>query len=276
GLRNTDIARKVGVDSRRVSDRLKALGLKRNKRRFNDQPTEEQEKVFISMFIGDGAIYKSEGNKNYRVNLAHSDKQKDYFLMKYNKVKDFIGVEYFKESQFHKKDKKEYHAYKFKYREKYYKIKSTKKDKQKYYLLIKNNKIKEFIGVEYFKESQFHKKAKKEYHAYKFQSRVNPYFTRMREVWYKDGKKIIPKLIKDKLDDEIMAYKFFDDGWLTASGYSIAMNDYDVESVNNLRQAMKENLGIETNLQEEGKIMYIPASGRGKFREIVEPYATKD
>lgn len=221
GLRNADIARKVGIDSRRVSDRLKALGLKSNKRKFNDRPTEEQEKVFISMFIGDGAIYKSEGNENYRVNLAHSDKQKDYFLMKYNKVKDFIGAEY-------------------------------------------------------FKESQFHKKAKKEYHAYKFQSRVNPYFTRMREVWYKDGKKIIPKLIKDKLDDEIMAYKFFDDGWLSASGYSIAMNDYDVESVNNLRQAMKENLGIETNLQKEGKVIYIPASERNKFREIVEPYATKD
>ena len=82
GLRNADIARKVGVDSRRVSDRLKALGLKRNKRRFNDQPTEEQEKVFISMFIGDGAIYKSKGNKNYRINLAHSDKQKDSLLMK--------------------------------------------------------------------------------------------------------------------------------------------------------------------------------------------------
>lgn len=221
GLRNADIARKIGIDGRRVSERLKALGLKRNVRKLNDQPTPEQEKIFISMFIGDGAIYKSVGNKNYRVNLAHSYKQKEYFSMKYNKVKDFIGSEY-------------------------------------------------------FKETQFHKGAQKEYHAYKFQSRVNPYFTRMRKVWYKDGKKIIPELIKGVLDDELMAYKFFDDGWRTSHGYSIAMNDYDVDSVDNLRIAMKENLGIDTNLHKDGEVIYIPASEREKFRKIVQPYATND
>lgn len=221
GLRNSEIAKEIGIDNRRVSEQIKKIGLEPNQRVFNDKPTPDEEKIFISMFIGDGAIYKSPGNVNYRVNLAHSDKQKEYFLMKYNRVKNFIGTEY-------------------------------------------------------FKETQYHKKAKKHYHAYKFQSKVNPYFTKMRKIWYKNGKKVIPDEIYKHLDYELLAYKFFDDGHNAKSGYSIAMNDYDNESVERFRDAMKINLGIETNLHKSGAYIYIPASQKSKFKKFVLPYATKD
>lgn len=224
GLRNFEIAKEIGIDGRRVSDRLKAMELKSNKRQFNDKPTKDEEKIFRSMFLGDGAIYKSKANKNYRVNLAHSLKQKDYFLMKYNRVKDFIGTEY-------------------------------------------------------FKETQFHKKMQKEYHVYKFQSKVNPYFTRMYKKWYRNGKKIIPNDIEEYFDAELLAYKFFDDGSLHHNGYYIATDDYDKKSLNNLRRAMLKNHGIKTNIHKhgnDGKVIYIPSTEVIKFKKIVEPYATKD
>lgn len=225
GLQNGEIAKKIGIDSRRISERLKVLGLVKNERTFKDQPTKDEELIFRSLFLGDGAIYKSEGNVNYRVNLAHSPKQKEYFMMKYNRVKNFIGTTY-------------------------------------------------------WKETQLHTRVKKEYHAYKFQSLVNPYFTRMRKKWYKDGKKIIPKDIKDFLDEELLAYKFFDDGSIDGSGYNISMCDYDSESVELFRKALLNNFNIKTNLhgsyENKNICLYVPAKERTKFRNIVEPYATSD
>ena len=221
GKTNAEISREIGIDSRRVSDLIKNNGLLANKRRFNENPTQLQKEVFISAAIGDGAIYKSNKNINYRMNLAHSDKQKHYFLMKYNIVKDFIGTEY-------------------------------------------------------FRETQFHKRANKEYHCYKFQSKVNPFFTKLRERFYKDGKKIIPKDLERDITPRVLAYKFFDDGHKTTSGYSISMDDYDGASTENLRMIMKDKFDIKTNIHDGGKKIYIPASERYKFKNIISPFATKD
>lgn len=221
GARNKEIAQKVGIDSRRVSDILKKHGVKANERKFNDQPTKKQEKIFQSLFLGDGAIYKSKDNVNYRVNLAHSLKQKEYFMMKYNIVKDFIGTECWEESQVHNVNGKTYSCI-------------------------------------------------------KFQSLVNPYFTRMRKKWYKNDKKIIPKDIEEILDSELLAYKFFDDGFLNASGYSIAMHDYDNECVERFAEAIKNNFGITVNVVSNHDIIYIPARHREEFDKLVRPHATSD
>ena len=220
GLRNGEIAEIVGIDARRVSDRLKVNGLVSNKRKFNDKPTPEEEVVLISLFIGDGCIYKSLGNINYRVNLAHSLKQKGYFMKKYNRVKKFLDCEYFEETQKHSNGN--YHS------------------------------------------------------CVKFQSKVNPYFTRAREKFYKNGKKIIPSDIADYLTDELLAYKFYDDGYLTESGFAISMDDYDKESISNFKQAVEKNFGIEMNEWGNGRKLYVPAKYRGAFKELVLPHATED
>lgn len=221
GFRNSQIALAVGIDQRRISELLKKLDLKKNNRVFNDQPTSEEEEVLLSCIMGDGCLFKNKENINYRMNLAHSEKQKEYFLMKYEAVKEFIGVDY------------------------------------------------KFV-------SQFNKKTNKTYYAYKFQSKVNPYFTIMYDKWYKNGKKIMPSDIKKVLTPKLLAYKFFDDGFLTVSGFSISMDDYDKESVSNYRNAILENFGIETNIHKGGKVIYIPSSQKEKFKKLVIPYATKD
>ena len=221
GKSNKDIALELGIDNRRVSDLIKKLGLAKNERMFNDKPSESQHEVFISMVIGDGCIFKSERNTNYRMNLAHQVSQKDYFVEKYNQIKEFVGVDY-------------------KYVE------------------------------------QYDKRTKKTYAYYKIQTKVNPYFTRLYNEWYRDGKKIITESIFGELTDKVLAYKFFDDGWLSGSGYSIAMNDYDEGSVETFRKALFVNFGIETSLHQKGSVIYIPAKFKLKFRSIVIKHATED
>lgn len=94
GLTNSEISKMTGIDPRRVSERLKKLGLRRNERMVNTSVTQLQHEVFISMTIGDGSIFKGQGNKNYRMNLAHCEAQKEYFLEKYEIIRDFIQVDY--------------------------------------------------------------------------------------------------------------------------------------------------------------------------------------
>lgn len=219
GMNNKQIGCLLGIDGRRVSDRLRKNGLSASERRFNDNPNEDERLIFNSLFLGDGCIYKSNGNINYRINLAHSMKQKDYFMMKYNRIKDFIGTEC-------------------------------------------------------FEETQTHIKYKKEYSCIKFQSLVNPFFTKMYSKWYKDGKKIVPIDIEELLSEELLALKYFDDGSLKGVGYSISMNDYKKEDVIRLSDAIRNNFGISCNYHNNYKVLYIPSKYRNQFRNIIEKYAT--
>lgn len=61
--------------------------------------TNEQRQVLLGTIIGDGCLFKCDAGRNYRMNLAHSRKQKEYFLMKYDILKsiDFLRLENFTE-----------------------------------------------------------------------------------------------------------------------------------------------------------------------------------
>ena len=63
---------------------------------------------------------------------------------------------------------------------------------------------------------------------------------------------------------------------MSSSGYSIAMNDYDEDSIEMFRKALLVNFGIETNLHQKGLVIYIPAKFKLKFKSIVIKHATKD
>lgn len=224
GKKPFEIAKEVGIDSRRVIDRLKANSITNYKRgNTNDRlsiQSEEQKQVLLGTILGDGCLFKGNSNQNYRMNLAHSLKQKEYFMYKYNVLKS---------------------------------------------LGFKEPKI----------EKEFHKRVEKEYTCIKTQSLTNPLFTEMYKIWYKDGKKIIPKNKVNEIGDLAIAIMFFDDGCKTTSGYSIATYNFDLDSLNNLRIYLLQKYNIETSLHKD-KSLYIRANSKSKFRKIVEKYATSD
>ena len=147
---------------------------------------------------------------------------------------------------------------------------------QKEYFYYKYEIMKPIIRTAPYERSWFDKRTKKEYSEVKFQTRVHPMFTKLWESFYNDGKKIIrPHHLKDR-GELCMAVKYFDDGWKHGEkAYSIAMNDYDLKSVETFREWMKEKFDITTNMHRE-KSVYIPVADAHKLKKILMKYATDD
>ena len=116
GLRPADISKKLNIDSRRVIDRLKINNItdynRGNSNKRIDIENDIQRQVLIGTILGDGCIFKGKGNKNCRMNLAHSLKQKEYFLYKYNILKSLGFQEPKIEKEIHSKNKQEYYCIK--------------------------------------------------------------------------------------------------------------------------------------------------------------------
>lgn len=106
---DSEIARHIGIDSRRVGDIRNRIGLKRNDP--SERPiilTEEQKQVLIGGIVGDMCIFKDEKSTYHRMNLAHSSKQEEYLLLKKSLLGDLFG-EPTKRSWIDKRTKNEYH-----------------------------------------------------------------------------------------------------------------------------------------------------------------------
>ena len=178
------------------------------------------EEVLTGTIIGDGCIFKGKLNINCRMNLAHSLKQKEYFMKKYEILKSVI-----------KTDPKE--------------------------------------------RTWIDKRTKKEYSEIRFQSKTSEEFTRLREYWYKNGKKIIPKNSLDVMGETCLAVKYFDDGYLTRGAYSISMNDYDEDSIKNFRLWLLDRFNINCSLHKKG-VLYIKKNESYKLTPIISKFATQD
>ena len=88
-----EISEILNIDARRVSDLRKKLGLKTFEKWEHIGelvPTKEQEQALIGGLIGDMCIFKDKNAVNHRMNLAHSTKQEEYFLVQIQDIKTFI------------------------------------------------------------------------------------------------------------------------------------------------------------------------------------------
>lgn len=87
GLSIKDIAKDSGISRYRVEIILK----ENNFTKAEIEPTIRQNDFLIGNVIGDGSIF-GDGNENhnFRMNLAHSLKQRDYFLFKYAELESIV------------------------------------------------------------------------------------------------------------------------------------------------------------------------------------------
>lgn len=112
-----EISRISGIPRNRVWDALKKNGISgKNLDELNRfvVSSKLQEEVLIGTVIGDGCLFHSKKTQEkYRLSLAHSLNQKEYFLKKYEILKPLIGSGYFIQNEFHKRAKKTYSCIKF-------------------------------------------------------------------------------------------------------------------------------------------------------------------
>ena len=95
--------------------------------------------------------------------------------------------------------------------------------------------------------------------------------TELHNLFYPNGRKIVPFNIASLLTAKSLAYWVMDDGDNHRSGYILATCGFTLEDIKRLQVALDENWGLKTAIHSRNRL-YIVASSRGKFIELVKPH----
>lgn len=117
----------------------------------------------------------------------------------------------------------------------------------------------------------------KEYKKYWFNTLSFGFLRFYYQQFYKDGEKIVPKLIYKWLTPLALAVWFMDDGSIKSKecqGKYFNTQGFNDLSIKILQKALKRNFQIQTTLrkQKEGKQIYIPSREINKFKKIIGEY----
>jgi len=115
----------------------------------------------------------------------------------------------------------------------------------------------------------------KNYSFAEFVSRTDPDFTIFYNIFYRDGKKIVPENIAKLVVDPLsLAVWFMDDGSAEYAGASFQTHCFTKKEVQLLQHCFEQNFQIVTTMRKnKGKwILYIPKRSLVRFRELVTPF----
>lgn len=139
---------------------------------------------------------------------------------------------------------------------------------QKDYCFHKYNLLKDLFNREPFLVSQIRKG--KENTSYYAHSKSSISLKKYRDIFYKEGIKIIPSNIEDYFTPQSLAYLYMDDGTLGKNSPTIALCSFDNESLQNLQNLLLK-WGIETSIHSNNNL-YIKANSRQTFFNLINPY----
>ena len=120
-------------------------------------------------------------------------------------------------------------------------------------------------------------KERSDYKQWYFQTRFSEDISKYKEIFYRNGKKIVPGNIKDLLVFPLsLAVWYMDDGSLDYRpkdhyNFSLSTNAFTIDENKLLVNALKENFGIESSIQTplsrgvRYPEIYIGAKGRDRF-----------
>ena len=130
-------------------------------------------------------------------------------------------------------------------------------------------------------------KQRSDYKQWYFQTKFLKEISDYKKLFYRNKKKILPENIKSLLTSPLsLAVWYMDDGSLDFRpkdhyNFSFCTNAFSVKENCLLRDALKENFGIECSIQTplcRGKRypeIYIGAKGRDKFLNLISPHVLK-
>jgi len=96
-----------------------------------------------------------------------------------------------------------------------------------------------------------------------------------RDIFYPQGKKMIPMNIETLLSARALAYWYMDDGTLNKGYYSIATASFSLEEHEKLILSLMNRFDIEARISGKKRKyhgLYFPAGQNTKFKELVEPF----
>ncbi len=129
------------------------------------------------------------------------------------------------------------------------------------------------------KPSPLYYYAKAKYPFWRFVTRSHPYLIELRQMFYVDGRKVVPDLILELLKTpESLAIWFMDDGTVDKRRGSALFEtqSFSSEDIEKLRCCLHVNFGIQSNPIRSGKgrglRLYVPIAEAKKLRSIIEPH----
>jgi len=113
-----------------------------------------------------------------------------------------------------------------------------------------------------------------------YKSRFRTYtftsFNWIHDIFYKEGKKIIPQNILDYLSPLALAVWISDDGGKVSSGLKIATNNFSYDEVNILAKILRDKYNFKVSVVKAGALnqynLYISKSSMYNLVEIIKPY----
>ncbi|MBI5079666.1 hypothetical protein HZB06_03325 [Candidatus Wolfebacteria bacterium] len=138
---------------------------------------------------------------------------------------------------------------------------------------FKHEIFKNFVSMKIRGFIQFVKGNK--YSFIEFVSRTHPDFTIFYNIFYRDGKKIVPNNIEMLLTEPLsLAVWFMDDGSAEYAGVSFQTHCFSKKEVKLLQHCLELNFELLTTIrQNKGRwILYIPKRSLMKFRSLVHPF----
>lgn len=87
-------------------------------------------------------------------------------------------------------------------------------------------------------------------------------------------RKVVPKLLHKWLNARVLAYWFMDDGSTDRYGYRLNTQNFTLKEQEELADALGRQFKLKINIQKD-RIkyrLYIPASSRDSFIEIIKPF----
>lgn len=95
--------------------------------------------------------------------------------------------------------------------------------------------------------------------------------TELHNLFYREGRKVVPFNIETLLTEESLAYWAMDDGDNHRSGYILNTCSFTLNDLNLLKLALKNNWNLDCSIHSRNRL-YIKAHSKKDFIDLVKPY----
>lgn len=149
--------------------------------------------------------------------------------------------------------------------------------KQKELVEWKIKELRRFVKQEITKSKHYDSRTNKEYISVRFQTKRFPEFKKLRDIFYKGKRKVVPDNIQELLVNPIsLAVWYMDDGGRRKDCHGMFLNTLSFSRKEQavLQDCLSKNFGINSRIHwiSDGYRLYIPMADARKFCRIIGSY----